>query len=103
MAVPTIRQQLTVAAAIVLMQPPSRIGSPSNTADQLRSSVACVGFVSCIRLFCGPGPSLVSANVNAACKPAATERAHGFAQPDSARDIAGISTVSPTKAGWGAV
>jgi hypothetical protein len=26
---------------------------PSNTADQLRSSVACAGFVSCIRLFGG--------------------------------------------------
>jgi hypothetical protein len=26
---------------------------PSNTADQLQSSVACVGFVSCIRLFDG--------------------------------------------------
>ena len=26
---------------------------PDNTADQLRSSVACAGFVSCIRLLCG--------------------------------------------------
>ncbi len=27
---------------------------PANTADQLRSFIACAGFVSCIRLFCGP-------------------------------------------------
>ena len=33
--------------------PFSRYECPPNTADQLRSSVACAGFVSCIRLFAG--------------------------------------------------
>ena len=34
----------------------SLVRCPSNTADQLRSSVACAGFVSCIRLFYGTVP-----------------------------------------------